>query len=164
MNAVLIGMPGSGKTSVGQRLATRLGVPFLDTDAMAEDEDGRTIPAIFADDGESFFRDLETRMARRAAEADSAVIATGGGMILRPENMEALKKTGTVFFLDRPPRDICRVEHGGRPLLAGGNQRVYALYRQRVGLYRTYADYIIPNRTTPARAAKSILTYLEGKV
>jgi len=102
-NLVLIGMPGSGKTTVGQLLSQRLDLPLVDTDWMVEREAGRSIPDIFAQDGEASFRALETRAARQAAAREGIVIATGGGMVLREENMAAMSACGGVFFLDRPP-------------------------------------------------------------
>ena len=74
-------------------------------------------------------------------------IAGGGGIILRPENMEILSATGTVYFLDRDPRDIANTELDGRPLLSGGRDRVFLLYDQRINLYRKYARYTVPSTT-----------------
>ena len=85
--------------------------------------------------------------ARRAAAMEGTVISTGGGIILRPENMEILSATGTVYFLDRDPRDIANTELDGRPLLSGGRDRVFLLYDQRINLYRKYARYTVPSTT-----------------
>lgn len=160
-NVVLIGMPGSGKSSVGGLLAERLGLPLLDTDAIVEQAEGRAIPEIFAQLGEVHFRDAETRAAHRAASSGPAVISTGGGLILREENMQALKNTGVVFFLDRPPEDLAGLDHGGRPLLAGDARRIYTLYEQRIGLYRLYADHVIANTAAPEGAAEEIIRRME---
>ena len=138
-NVVLIGMPGSGKSCVGAALAERLGMPLVETDAMVVEKTGRSIPDIFAQDGEA--------AARRAAAMEGTVISTGGGIILRPENMEILSATGTVYFLDRDPRDIANTELDGRPLLSGGRDRVFLLYDQRINLYRKYARYTVPSTT-----------------
>ena len=138
-NVVLIGMPGSGKSCVGAALAERLGMPLVETDAMVVEKTGRSIPDIFAQD--------ETAAARRAAAMEGTVISTGGGIILRPENMEILSATGTVYFLDRDPRDIANTELDGRPLLSGGRDRVFLLYDQRINLYRKYARYTVPSTT-----------------
>ena len=135
-NVVLIGMPGSGKSCVGAAL-----------DAMVVEKTGRSIPDIFAQDGEAAFRREETAAARRAAAMEGTVISTGGGIILRPENMEILSATGTVYFLDRDPRDIANTELDGRPLLSGGRDRVFLLYDQRINLYRKYARYTVPSTT-----------------
>ena len=138
-NVVLIGMPGSGKSCVGAALAERLGMPLVETDAMVVEKTGRSIPDIFARE--------ETAAARRAAAMEGTVISTGGGIILRPENMEILSATGTVYFLDRDPRDIANTELDGRPLLSGGRDRVFLLYDQRINLYRKYARYTVPSTT-----------------
>lgn len=97
--------------------------------------------------GEAAFRREETAAARRAAAMEGTVISTGGGIILRPENMEILSATGTVYFLDRDPRDIANTELDGRPLLSGGRDRVFLLYDQRINLYRKYARYTVPSTT-----------------
>ena len=96
-NIVLIGMPGCGKTKVGEELSRRLKMPLVDTDQLVELRQERTIPEIFAQDGEAAFRDMESDAARRAAGMTGVVIATGGGMVLREENMNqsaAAKRLG----------------------------------------------------------------------
>jgi shikimate kinase len=155
-NIVLIGMPGSGKTTVGRRLAERLNMEFVDTDALVEREQGMTIPQIFERFGEATFRDMERRAARTAAAMEGAVIATGGGMVLREENMQVLSATGMVFFRDRPVEDIAGQNLSGRPLVGADPDRLYKLYEQRIGLYRKYADHIVSNTQTPQQAAEQI--------
>ncbi len=162
-NLVLIGMPGSGKTTVGQLLSQRLDLPLVDTDWMVEREAGRSIPDIFAQDGEAGFRALETRAARQAAAREGIVIATGGGMVLREENMAALSASGVVFFLDRPPEAIVGGDHMGRPLLAADRKRVFQLYTQRILLYKKYAMHCIFNDTTAEDAAKRIAAIYLGE-
>lgn len=156
MNIVLIGMPGSGKSTVGRRLARLLDRPFVETDALVEAREGRAIPELFARGGEDAFRAAETRAVRAAAAMDGAVISTGGGAVLRAENMEVLSAGGVVLFLDRAPEEIAGEDHGGRPLLAGGRERVFALYTARIPLYRKYAQYTVKNgksvEDTAARA------------
>ena len=100
-NIVLIGMPGCGKTTVGQLLSQRTGKTFMDTDAMVEQAVGMTIPAYFAAEGESAFRQREQEAVAAAAGAGGRVIATGGGVILREENLRALRRSGRLVFLDR---------------------------------------------------------------
>lgn len=156
-NLILIGMPGAGKSVVGQLLAARLGFPFSDTDTMIEQAAGQPIPALFQTRGEAYFRDLEAEMARAAAAMRGAVIATGGGIILRPANMTALRSSGLVFFLDRSPAAIAAEPHDGRPLISGDRDRVFALYEARIALYRAYADYIITNDAAVDDAATEIL-------
>ena len=155
-NLVLIGMPGCGKTKVGEALALRLNMPVVDTDQMVEQEQGRSIPDIFARDGEAVFRDMETAAARKAAEMDGVIIATGGGMVLREENMAALAATGIVFFRDRALTAIVGEDHGGRPLIGEDKQRLYQLYDQRIGLYHKYAQHTISHTDTVEEAAEQI--------
>lgn len=161
MNIVLIGMPGSGKSTVGAILAGRTGRRLIETDAIIEEREGETIPAIFAGRGEGCFREAESAAVRDAAGEEYAVIATGGGVILRPENMAALAETGVVFFLDRDPADIAEENHGGRPLLAGDKNRVLELYTKRIKLYREYASYIIPAGKTPEESLDRLMETME---
>lgn len=156
MNLVLIGMPGSGKTTVGKILSRMLCMPLVDTDALVEKAAGKTIPELFAQEGESAFRDRETAAARQAAELDNTVIATGGGIILRPENMAALAATGMIFFRDRDLEDILGEDHMGRPLVGRDPEKLRILYTQRIELYRKYAQYIISNTKTAEEAAARI--------
>lgn len=151
-NIVLIGMPGCGKTSMGRRLQKKLRRPLLDTDDMIVEKEGRSIPQIFAAEGETYFRAVEHTCVKEAAQGQGQIIATGGGVVLNPENMEALKKTGIVFFLDVTPESIMRrrTKLSGRPLLQQDEEKVdtklQKLYRDRIGLYCKYADFRFSNR------------------
>ena len=156
MNLVLIGMPGSGKSTVGKILSKMLCMPLVDTDALVEQTAGKTIPELFAQEGERAFRDRETAAARQAAELDNTVIATGGGIILRPENMEALAATGLIFFRDRDLEDIIGEDHMGRPLVGKDPDKLRILYTQRIDLYRKYAQYTISDTKTAEEAAVRI--------
>ncbi len=156
MNLVLIGMPGSGKSTVGKILSKMLCMPLVDTDALVEQTAGKTIPELFAQEGERAFRDRETAAARQAAKLDNTVIATGGGIILRPENMEALAATGLIFFRDRDLEDIIGEDHMGRPLVGKDPDKLRILYTQRIDLYRKYAQYTISDTKTAEEAAARI--------
>lgn len=156
MNLVLIGMPGSGKSTVGKILSKMLQMPLVDTDALVEQTAGKTIPELFAQEGEADFRDRETAAASQAAALDNTVIATGGGIILRQENMEALSATGLVFFRDRDLEDILEEDHMGRPLVGKDPDKLRILYTQRIDLYRKYAQYTISHTKTPEEAAARI--------
>ena len=156
MNLVLIGMPGSGKSTVGKILSRMLCMPLADTDALVEQTAGKTIPELFAQEGETAFRDRETAAARQAASLDNTVIATGGGIVLRPENMAALSATGLVFFRDRDLADILGEDHMGRPLVGSDPDKLRLLYTQRIELYRKYAQYTISNTKTAVEAAVRI--------
>lgn len=162
MNIVLIGMPGSGKSTVGARVAQRTGRAFVDVDALIEQNENCLIRDTFARKGEPYFRRVETTMVKTVAQETNTVIATGGGVILREENMAALSKTGVIFFLDRSPQAIAGEDHTGRPLLAGDKNRIFALYAQRIARYRAYAQYIIPCGPTVADTAGRVLKTMEG--
>ncbi|MBQ7295083.1 MAG: ATP-binding protein [Clostridia bacterium] len=112
-NIVLIGMPGSGKSTIGKALSEKTGKPFIDTDEMIVEKHG-VISDIFAQHGEEYFRDRETEAVKEAAKQSGMIIATGGGAILRKENVDALKQNGVIFFLNRPLEDIIPTDD--RPL------------------------------------------------
>ena len=160
-NLVLIGMPGSGKTKMGRILAERCGRPLVDTDQMVVEKAGKSIPEIFGAQGEPAFRDLEAAAVREAAALNGAVIATGGGVILREENMAALRETGLVFFRDRSPAAIVGEDLTGRPLIGSDSERVYRLYKERLPLYQKYAHHTIPHTDTYEEAAAMIAALFE---
>lgn len=167
-NLVLIGMPGSGKSKMGALLAGRFSLPLLDTDALVVEAAGMTIPELFDRFGEGRFRALETQAVKRAAGSDGAVIATGGGVVLRSENMEALAETGVIFFRDRPPEAILGEDHKGRPLLSGdqaqAREKLFRLYEARIGLYKRYAHHYIAPTDTYQAAAEQIAAIYEREV
>jgi shikimate kinase len=147
MNVVLIGFMASGKTSVGRRLSRRLGYRFVDTDHFIEEELGSTISELFATKGEPYFRDLETRLARRLAKLDNTVVSTGGGLPITPGNLELLKAAGPVVFLKASMDDILqRLERDTRrPKLKEGEglrETVTRLMEQRLPRYEQ-ADFIV---------------------
>ncbi len=145
LHLVLIGMPGCGKSAVGQRLARCLHRPFIDTDTMIEERTNMSISHIFQKKGEAFFRDLEKCCVQDAVQGTAAVIATGGGVVLFPENMSVLKERGFIVFLHRNPQHIVRsTSLCNRPLVQNDTQRLEALYTERLPLYRRYAMYTVP--------------------
>ena len=163
MNVILIGMPGSGKTSIGKRTARMLGYTFMDMDDYVEKLAGQSIPALF-ELGESVFRDWETEACRALAKTQHTVIACGGGVVMRPENLEILKQSGTVYFLDRPVESIAEdIRLSTRPLLKQGKQRLYELYEQRAELYKNGADEIVPNRGRVQQTVKQLVKSIKRR-
>ena len=135
-NIVLIGMPGAGKTTLGQAYAKALGRSFLDMDRLCEEGAKMPVPEIIEKYGESAFRDLETVVAKGIGKEHSQVIATGGGAILRKETMDALRQNGKILWLDVPIENLALE---GRPL-SKDRETVRKLYAERKPLYEKYAD------------------------
>lgn len=144
-NIVLTGMPSCGKTTVGKLLARKLNRPFYDTDVLIEQKSKMQISELFANYGESYFRNLETEVVKEIAMETGCVIATGGGVVLRKENVNALKLNGAVFFIDRALEDLMPTED--RPT-ASNKEQIAKRYEERYPIYTTTCDYIIPNQET----------------
>ena len=152
-NIVLIGMPGSGKSAVGRILAEKTGRSLADTDQLITEKAGKPIPDIFRENGEPAFRDLESEIIRALSKQGGQIISTGGGAVLRPENVTALRQNGRLFWLDRDPKAL--VPTDDRPL-ADTAEKMKQLYRVREPVYRAAADEIIPVTGTPEDAADNI--------
>lgn len=157
-NIVLIGMPSCGKTTVGRALAARLGRPFADLDEAVEAEEGMPIPEIFAAKGDKYFREAEARLAARLARMSGAVIATGGGTVLRAENVEALRQNGVTVWLRRPV-ELLTAE--GRPLSVS-RENLRKMEAERLPFYAGSADLLIDNTDTVDAAAERIAAVLEA--
>ena len=153
-NIVLSGMPGSGKSTVGKYLARALNRKLIDTDAEIVRQTGKEITEIFAEVGSVGFRKIEAEVvARVSSENQGAVIATGGGAILRDDNVRALKRGGKIYFLNRPIEDI--VPTADRPL-ALDRAALEARFRERYARYLSTCDREIINTQSPEIAAKMI--------
>ncbi len=150
-NIILIGMPGCGKSTVGQLLAERLGREFADADRLIEEAAGTSIPEIFAAEGEAGFRLRETQALSRLGKQSGLVIATGGGCVTRPENYPLLHQNGRLFWLQR---EIGALPTQGRPLSRSGN--LDSMYAQRKLLYAAFADHILDNNGDPEHAVSEI--------
>ena len=148
MNIVLIGYRGTGKSTVGKLLAARLGREFVSTDAEIITRAKRTIPEIVTQEGWEYFRNLESDICRELASRDKLVIDTGGGAILRTQNVEALKKNGTVFWLTASVETIGKRIGGDnqRPSLTGAKSfvdEIQDVLRERTPNYQAAADHTI---------------------
>jgi len=154
-NIILIGMPGCGKTTAGRALAERMRRPFADTDEVIEKTEGRTIPEIFRIEGEEYFRRAETRALADETKKSGVVIATGGGVVTRPENLDLLRQNGIIIYLKR---DAAELPEDGRPLSASIGAR--ALAEQRLPLYEAWSDAETEVEADPKRTAARIMEAL----
>jgi shikimate dehydrogenase len=151
-NIVLIGMPGSGKTTVGRVLGEMTGREVIDTDELVERAAGKSIPQIFAGSGEAEFRAMERRAVADAGMRSGVIIVTGGGVVKDAANLAPLHRNGRIYRLDRPTEQLAR---SGRPL--SENADLHALYAERLPLYLKFADVTIPVSDSPEQVAANIL-------
>lgn len=160
-NIVLIGMTGSGKSTIGRELAKRLTLSFIDMDAYIEEKAGKSIPEIF-EEGEAVFRSMETEACRELAEATNSVISTGGGAVVKAENHKWLRQAGKVIWIDRPINLIASdIETAHRPLLKQGVDKLYQLYDERQHLYAKLADLTVKNDQPLEQTIDSLIEQLE---
>lgn len=159
LNVALIGMPSCGKTTIGRALADRLGKRFVDLDEEIVRAAGRSIPDLFAAEGEDGFRAREAEQTARFAREGRQVLSCGGGIVKRPENLRAMRQNGVVLFIDRP-LDALTVG-GGRPLSTSA-EALKTMEAQRRPLYLAAADAVIPNETTVADAVAAALEALDA--
>lgn len=155
-NIILIGMPGCGKTTVGSLLAQKLNRPFMDADRIIEEKAGISIPEIFATQGESGFRSLETQVLSEICKISGAVISTGGGCVTRPENYPLLHQNGKIIWLQRNIRNLAV---DGRPLSQVNTME--DMYMHRRPLYQKFSDCSVDNNTDPMSTVQEILRYFE---
>jgi shikimate dehydrogenase len=149
-NIILIGMPGCGKSTIGRLLAEKSGKIFVDADAEIEKLAKKSIPQIFAEDGEDIFRAFETQVLAELGKQSGLVIATGGGCVTRAENYPLLHQNGRILWLQR---DLGKLPREGRPLSVD----LEAMYRARQPLYASFADFVIDNNGDPNTTVETIL-------
>lgn len=168
---VLLGLPASGKSTIGRKLAQQLGCVFLDCDRMIESEARCSIPEYFAHSGEAGFRTLETRVLAELLRdyADSgAVMSTGGGVVVTPDNRRLLKENSQlniVYLFQQPDELVKRLRSdGSRPLLAGDDReaKMQTLFEQRDPLYREVAHHVLPCHGRSARRAAMDIRHMLG--
>ncbi|BBY97097.1 shikimate kinase [Mycolicibacterium fallax] len=164
--AVLIGLPGSGKSTIGRRLAKAMKLELLDTDAKIVEIDGRSIPEIFAADGEAGFRRIEERVIREALQAHDGILSLGGGAITTPGVREALAGHTVVFLEISVAEGIRRTTvNTSRPLLAGEDaaEKYRRLAAERGPLYRKAATVrISTNRRNPGAVVRQLMSRLDN--
>lgn len=161
-NIVLIGMPGTGKSIIGKLLAELTGKTLQDTDAKIEEEAKMTIPEIFEKEGEAGFRDRESAICKKLGKERNLIIATGGGAILRPENVDALRQNGTLVHITR---SIDKLPTRGRPL-SKNIETLKKMEAQRMPLYKAAADITFRNNYTCSRKKlrQRVTTYILEKL
>ena len=140
LNAILIGMPGAGKTLLGKEIADRMGREFVDIDDMIVEHEGMSVPEIFEKKGESYFRKVETEMLEQACVKTGLVIATGGGIVKKKLNYNIIKQNGVVIWIKR---DLDKLETDGRPL--SQSMPLDQMYEERKDAYSYWSDFFINN-------------------
>lgn len=144
-NILLVGMPGSGKSTIGKLLAEKSGREFVDTDEMIVEKEGRSIPEIFAENGEEYFREVEEKCVCEACKKMGLVISTGGGAIKSEVNRNAMKENSAIVFLNR---EISHLATDSRPL-SSSEEKIKLMYEERFPIYKSLADYIVEVNDNP---------------
>jgi len=155
LNIAIIGMPGCGKSSVGKALASELGRQLVDIDELIETASGKNIPDIFAQNGEDYFRSLESRILSDEAKKSGLVIATGGGVVTQTENLDTLRQNSVVIYLKR---DLHELSINGRPL--SGTVGIEELAKQRLPLYETWSDCAVESGEDEEQTASRMMEAL----
>jgi shikimate dehydrogenase len=153
-NVVLTGMPGSGKSTVGKLLKID-GYDFFDIDDEIEKRCGCSIKELIESKGEGYFRDLESEVIRDVSAESGRIISTGGGAILREENVRALKRNGRIFFIDAPHSRLSATS--SRPL-SDTEDKLKRLYDERIDIYRSTSDVTVSDMQTPEEESQYILS------
>jgi len=157
-NIYLIGMPGCGKSEISKRISAALKIKRIDLDSLIEEKENITISLIFEQFGEEYFRDKETYYLKSVSNEKNAIIATGGGIIKRQENIDIMKNTGEIIFIDTPVENILKNSQlKNRPLLAGNKEYIRVLYDERYDKYKQAADVIVENTRDIKTAVNKIL-------
>lgn len=157
-NIVLVGMPGCGKTTIAAMLAEQLGRTAIDSDQLIEEMAGKSIPEIFAQDGEDVFRQWETKALAELGKKSQLIISTGGGCVTQQRNYPLLHQNGMIFWLQR---ELEQLPTNGRPL--SKIHKLSDMYALRKPMYKAFSDYTIQNNGTCQETVQQILTIWEGK-
>lgn len=163
---IIIGMMGTGKTTIGDALARHIGQSWADSDAVIEEKMGKKVSAIFAEYGERYFRDLETSVLMELLLSDKTIITTGGGIVLQDKNRQWMRKHGWVVRLHCPVETIVErlKDKTDRPLLAGDlEERVWTLYQERKHLYDMADLSIDTSQCSVHEAVQTITQHVSGQ-
>ena len=161
-NIILIGMTGCGKTTIGQKLSQEIDYDFYDMDNYIEEITNKTIPELFKE-SEDIFRKWETKACIELSKKEKSIISTGGGVIKKDENIQALKENSNIFFIDRPLNHISKdIDITTRPLLANDPEALQQLFIERYPIYTAVADYTIPNAGDIDRVIQTIKEIIQN--
>ena len=159
-NIVLIGMPASGKSTIGKLLAKKMNYEYYDADRYLERKENVKISTLFSEKGEEYFRNLETKYLKELSQKNGIIISTGGGAVKREKNIQILGEKGIIVFLNRKIEDIAKENHEARPLLQNIDN-IYKLYDERIELYNRYSDIIVENDGTLKEVTDKITEEIE---
>lgn len=165
-NIVLIGISGAGKSTVGIALSFKMRMPFVDVDNYIERVQNMSISEIFETQGSNRFREIEADAVKHIGLTyRHTIISTGGGVVLRPENMKNLKKNGIVVYVNRSVENILKTLNAEkRPLLKNDPQKLYEMYEERRGLYLKYADVVVSNSSDFKSGVQNVYEAVRGAV
>ena len=160
---LLLGMPGSGKTTIGKEVAKKINYNFCDMDDYIERISKSTVKELF-NKSEEFFRDYESRACIELSNVkEKIIISSGGGVIKRKENIDCFKNKGIIIFIDRPIENIIKdVDTSTRPLLKDGKTKLYNLYTERYNLYNDYCQYKITNDKDIENTISKVIDIIES--
>ena len=159
-NIVLIGMPASGKSTIGKLLAKKMNYEYYDADRYLERKENVKISTLFSEKGEEYFRNLETKYLKELSQKNGIIISTGGGAVKREKNMQILGEKGIIVFLNRKIEDIAKENHEASHLLQNIDN-IYKLYDERIELYNRYSDIIVENNGTLKEVTDRIAEKIE---
>lgn len=160
-NIYLTGMMGSGKTTIGELLAFHLPMRLVDLDAVIVSDARRTIPEIFAEYGEPYFREMESNALHDLSHLSDLIVSTGGGTVLQERNFQLMDHSGLIIYLERDvERIISTIDAASRPLLKADPDNVRRIFHERRPVYEHTAHFRIPNNGTPQEAAERIISHL----
>ncbi len=163
-NIILCGFMGCGKSSIGRKLAAKTKREFVDMDKYIEEKTGMTVTRIFAEKGESGFREIETEACRELSEKENLIIAAGGGTLTFPQNVEILRKGGKIFYIEVSYENLCeRLKRDTRrPLLQveNRNEVIKELLDKRLPLYRAAASVYVNGNFSSTRVANNIFNII----
>lgn len=163
-NLVLIGMPGSGKTTISEILSGKVGMKLLNIDRYIEKNEGKTISDIFLN-GEDHFRKIESEAVEVISRETGTIIDTGGGVIKNPNNIQLLRENGVIVFINRPLENIISdLDIGHRPLFKDGKEKIYRLFEERYDIYKNSCDYELVNDKDIDHIINSLNLIIEGMI